>query len=66
LVGYSHVFNRLVLQLGVHGRLNISQLKILGYLTPRDEFAVGWVSSAAWTTAGARLIHDSEQTSANE
>jgi len=47
LDGYLHVFERLALHLGVYDRLNISQRAIPGYLTPHDEFAVGWVSSVA-------------------
>jgi hypothetical protein len=63
LDGCLHVFKRLVLHLGVYGCVNISRRKIPGYLTLHDEFAVGWVSSAAgrlrkrdWSVAGSKRL----------
>jgi len=47
LDGCLHVFKRLALHLGVYDRVNMSHPQIAGYLTPHDEFAVGWFSSAA-------------------
>jgi hypothetical protein len=46
-----HDFKSLSLRLGVHDRVNNSHCKIPGYLTPHNEFAVGWIS------VEARFIH---------
>jgi hypothetical protein len=61
LDGCLHVFKRLALHLGVYGHVNSSHCKIPGYLTPHEEFAVGWVNAAAgrlrkrdWSMAGSK------------
>jgi hypothetical protein len=63
LIGCLHVFKRLALHLGVYDHVNSSHRKIPGYLTPHDEFALGWVNAAAgqlrkrdWSMAG-RFSH---------